>query len=186
MANNFGTWNSIRAWAWATFPDSFAKLEGLPIPKMTRSYAPHPELDADTRVIEVGALQGRSTTTSYAWIENETVKLGHIVGDCMDLHSDTGNPEIVFAKPFCWVKPAEDEIGAARFDALVRYYFCIQKPTRISYQLAATKSDFRGACEDIAEHMTREASKHASADRCVRPSKCLKVGAEQTQSPLTV
>ncbi|KAF1362730.1 hypothetical protein EJ07DRAFT_174273 [Lizonia empirigonia] len=195
MANKVETLHSIREWAKATFPDSFAKFYNLPIPKTSHrqnksrvSYDGYWIRDMGSPLmIEVGTLEDQGGRPVYAWGADRSVRLGHKadVEGYMELHSDTCSPKIVFAKPFCWVKPAEDETGKARFDALVRYYLCIKHDRPISYRVAAFKIDFRGACEDISEQLTRETSEHGTADRCVRPKLSHEVHLTTDPAPAT-
>lgn len=91
----------------------------------------------------------------------------------MKVHTDPSEPQVTFDRPFRWVQPAADETGAARFEALVRYYLCIKdvEASGIRSGVAAFKEHFQGACCDVAEHLTFKARKKGHPSLIVRLSK---------------
>ncbi|KAF9694394.1 hypothetical protein EKO04_007477 [Ascochyta lentis] len=122
-------------------------------------------------IIDVGSLMDQFSGIVHAWVEeNGSISLGHAVKGYIEVHSDTTSPQVRFIKPYCWVKPAEDETGAARFEALVRYYTCIGdiESTGVRFGVGAFKEHFQSACRDVAEQVAREGREKGTAGRCVR------------------
>lgn len=181
MAGGIETLHSIRAWAQETFPNSFAKVDryhranrALPFVR-TNLNADNRDLKPQTiKAVQVGSLTDPDGEDVWAWIEADGfVKLGHRVRRHMILHRDTTSPKVNFDKPFCWVRPSEDETGAARFEALVRYYVCINDANTpgLRSKVATFKEHFEGACRDVAEQITRRRHKKSAARRSLVVSK---------------
>jgi len=173
MAGALLTRFGIRVWAQAVFPDSFAIVEKFPVAYQT---IPANALEERLcrRAVKVGSLEGQGTRTVYAWEQAPgCVDLAH-EGDngFMEVHRDTTHPKVVFEKPFCWVQPAKDETGTARFEALVCYYLCVKSNTAfiLYWGVGIFEEHFLGACRDVSEQVTREAREKGAADRCVRLS----------------
>ncbi|KZM25878.1 uncharacterized protein EKO05_0009150 [Ascochyta rabiei] len=194
MAVDIETLDSIRTWAQAGFPDSFAKLDGLTSSDMTVRLRLTGRVMNSIRVtkeellitIPVGSLAGPYLARVYAWTErNGSVSLGHAAGGYMEVHRDTTNPPVHFHTPYCLVGPVEDETGAARFEALIRYCVSIKrvKGTGIRSKTSAFKEHFPGACCEVAEQVTREAREKRIADRCVRLELPHKTHLTTAQSP---
>lgn len=152
---------TLRNWASASFPDDFAKFGQ--IIKTSHLVFSHLRVQAgdDGSPVEVVGVQvgtdHADSTPIYAWKGKgtEAVSIGHErVDDTVELHEDWASPQVDFAAPFCWVGPTESEVGAARFEALVRYLLLAHRRLAVmKHRVEFFREHFPGACRDVAAHV---------------------------------
>lgn len=187
MAADTETLETIRRWAEAEFPDSFrlfSNYTGID----RRSFR------VEDRIVRGRRIEERKLMTAvrvsdycgvrrpvYTWAEIDgTVNLGHLESDSnggyMAEHIDCTDLSVRFGRPFCWVQPAADETGAARFEALVRYYVRVscKDASGIRARKTASRDHFPAACRDVAAGMRARARGKGNVkgnyDRCTRLS----------------
>ncbi|KAJ8110669.1 hypothetical protein OPT61_g6539 [Boeremia exigua] len=198
MASIFTTGESLEdidAWAMQAFPDDFGTVKHYfangPIVKNFKCrlydsyYRPY---DTNISAVRVGCIQSSDV---YARINPSNGRLElyharegqyyinrsdyspHFVGPntrYLFQHWDLSSPKVTFSKPFLWLRPDEDEVGAVRFETLIRYLFLTSgRATTRKVKFSFFKEHFRHACGEITDCMISLSSQDATVDRPSRP-----------------
>lgn len=185
MPANVKTLASICAWAQAHFPEAFAKLDGFQKIDEAEWVSSTGQTAGGGGVlrkqaswatsIRVGRIQNTATKSVYAWVDTHgDVRLGHFSVTGYVVHNDAADPPVSFDRPYCWVKPAADEIGVARFETLVRYYLWIKyrRGTGVRTDMGVFMRYFPGACQDVAEGVTRQEQSEESQECISKFTSC--------------
>jgi hypothetical protein len=190
MAANIETLETVREWAETEFPDIFRRFNNFSGGNKSWKLRVEGRIVRGQRVEEQKLMTVLRVSDSLgsprevlAWAESDgTVSLGHLELESnghfyMAKHNDCTDPPTRFGKPYCWISPAEDETGAERFEALVRYYICIKgkDASGIRVRKTAFKEHFIGACRDVVAGIQARArgkgDGKGSSDQCIRLSK---------------